>query len=148
MDMHMDGAWDTFWKKTTKWHFHSTLNEVIWHQISSMGKKLPRWHFFTRGWNLKFFCPNDFIWCAMKVPFCDLFQNVYQAPSMCISMWIKVNNRNEKILFVLGSYEYLERLEGKIGEWLFFYVKNNSVLYKYLFLLQVIYHNMKFHSFF
>ena len=36
-----------------------------------------------------------------------------------------------KILFVLGSDEYLERLEGKIRKYLFFYVKileNNSVL--------------------
>ena len=37
---------------------------------------------------------------------------------------------NSKILFVLGSYEYLESLEGKIRKCLFFYVKilqNNSV---------------------
>ena len=35
-----------------------------------------------------------------------------------------------KILYVLGADEYLERLEGKIRKWLFFYVKillNNSV---------------------
>ena len=35
-----------------------------------------------------------------------------------------------KILLVLGADEYLERLEGKIRKWLFFYVKifwNNSV---------------------
>ena len=29
-----------------------------------------------------------------KVPFCDFIQNVSQAPSMCISMWIKVNKWN------------------------------------------------------
>ena len=58
----------------------------------------------------------------MKVPFCDFTQNVSQALSMCISMWIKVNkwnylkipHRNPKILFVLGSYEYFERLKEKL----------------------------------
>ena len=30
--------------------------------------------------------------------------------------------RIQKILFVLGSYEYLERLEGNIRKCLFFYV--------------------------
>jgi hypothetical protein len=63
----------------------------------------------------------------MKVPFCDFIQNVPQA----LSMWIKVKNgiiskiphRNSKILFVLGSYEYIERLIGKIRKCLFFYVK-------------------------
>ena len=43
-------------------------------------------------WN--FFGPNDFIWSAWKVPFYDFIQNVFQAPSMCISMWIKVNKWN------------------------------------------------------
>jgi hypothetical protein len=67
----------------------------------------------------------------MKVPFCDFIQNVSQAPSMCLKQWIKVNewsylknpSQEFKILFVLGSYEYLERLEGKIRKCLFFYVK-------------------------
>ena len=85
-------------------------------------------------WN--FFGPNHLIWCAVKVPFCDFIQNVPQAPSMCISMWIngiisKIPHRNSKILLVLGSYEYLERQEGKIRKFLFFYVKifwNNSVV--------------------
>jgi hypothetical protein len=43
-------------------------------------------------------------------------------------MWIngiisKIPHRNSKIIFVLGFYEYLERLVGKIGKCLFFYVK-------------------------
>ena len=42
----------------------------------------------------KFFGPNDFIWSAWKVPFYDFIQNVFQAPSMCISMWIRVNKWN------------------------------------------------------
>jgi hypothetical protein len=43
----------------------------------------------------------------------------------------KIPHRNSKIIVVLGSYEYLERLEGKIRKCLFLYVeilKNNSVL--------------------
>ena len=37
--------------------------------------------------------------------------------------WNYLKNPSPKILFVLGSYEYLERLEGKIRKCLFFYVK-------------------------
>ena len=43
-----------------------------------------------------------------------------------------IPHRNWKIIFVLGADEYIETLEGKIGECLFFYVKifyNISVLY-------------------
>ena len=42
----------------------------------------------------------------------------------------RIPHRNWKIIFVLGADEYIERLEGKIRECLFFYVKifyNNSV---------------------
>ena len=35
----------------------------------------------------------------------------------------KMHHRIGIILFVLGSYEYLERLEGKIRKCLYFYVK-------------------------
>ena len=50
---------------------------------------------------------------------------------MGISMCIKVNKliisqipqKNSKIIFVLGSYKYLEIVEGKIRKCLFFYVK-------------------------
>ena len=67
----------------------------------------------------------------MKVSFCDLIQNVSQALSMCICMWIKVNKWNYLkntsqefyILYVLGSFEYLERLGGKIRKCLSIYVK-------------------------
>jgi hypothetical protein len=39
--------------------------------------------------------------------------------------WIilRIPHMISKIIFVLGSYEYLERLEGKIRKCLFFYVK-------------------------
>ena len=74
----------------------------------------------------------------MEVPFNDFIQNMSQAPSKCLSVrilrinWIisRIPHRNSKILFVLGSCEYLERLEGKIRKYLLFYVKifcNNSV---------------------
>ena len=62
----------------------------------------------------------------MKVPFCDFIQNMSQAPSMPISMWIKMNKwnylKNPSQEFK-KSYEYLKRLEGKIKKGLFFYVK-------------------------
>ena len=54
---------------------------------------------------------------------------------MCISIQIKVNEWNylknpsqeSKILFVLGSYEYVERLEGKIRKCLFFMLKYSKI---------------------
>ena len=58
---------------------------------------------------------------------------MYQAPSKCLNMWIqmdkldihisKSNHNIEKNLFVLGSYKYLVRLEGKIRKCFFFYVR-------------------------
>ena len=48
-----------------------------------------------------------------------------------VSAAIKIPSRNWKILFVLGSYEFLERLEGKTTEGPFFKGSiwlNNSVL--------------------
>jgi hypothetical protein len=42
----------------------------------------------------------------------------------------RIPQRISKNIFVLGSYEYLKRLEGKVRKCLFFYVKifkNNSV---------------------
>ena len=36
------------------------------------------------------------------------------------------NHGNWKILFVLGSYEYLERLEGKIRDGIFFCVNKSD----------------------
>jgi hypothetical protein len=51
--------------------------------------------------------PNYFIWHAMNSAFSEFIQNMYQAPSMCLFKWIKVDqldfsksNRNiQKILF-------------------------------------------------
>ena len=47
--------------------------------ISHFLVKLPKWHFLTHAWNLKFFGPNDFI---HEVPL---------APSKCLSKWIRVD---------------------------------------------------------
>ena len=58
-----------------------------------MGKKVPSWQFFRKGWDGR----------ALLV-----------RPS-------KSNNSIQKNIFVLGSY--LKRLEGKIRKRLFFYVK-------------------------
>ena len=78
--------------------------------IPAHSKKLPKWHFLTLAWNLKFFGPNAFIWSTMKVPFCDFIQNLSQAPSKCLSKWIKVDkwdyfknpSQELKISFCLG----------------------------------------------
>ena len=83
MDMHVDGAWDKFWKKVTKW---SHLAQ----KISYMGKKVP---LLRMGWDGR---------------------ALLGRPS-------RILHRNWKIIFVLGADEY--RLEGKIRERLFFYVK-------------------------
>ena len=39
----------------------------------------------------KIFGPNAFILSAKKVPFRDFIQNMSQAPSKCLSMWMKVD---------------------------------------------------------
>jgi hypothetical protein len=91
--------------------------------------EIAKWHFLTHAW------PNYFFWSVLKVPSSYFIQNMSQILYKCINMWInwmisKSNHNIWKIIFVLGSYEYLERLEGKIGKCLFFYVKifwNNSV---------------------
>jgi hypothetical protein len=98
MDMHMDGAWGTFWIKSQNGTFIAL--QMKWFgpknfQISSMGKKVPFWQFFRMGWD-----GRALIGRPSRIP-----------------------HRNWKIIFVLGADEYIERLEGKIRECLFFYVK-------------------------
>ena len=64
----------------------------------------------------------------MKVPFIYSIQNMSQAPSMCLSERILRMNWTisripcwiSKNIFVLGSYESLAMLEGKIGNGPFF----------------------------
>ena len=62
--------------------------------ISAFLKNCQNGTFLPMHENQKFFGPNHLIWSAMKVQFCDFIQNVPQAPSMCIPMWIKVNKWN------------------------------------------------------
>ena len=64
-------------------------------QISSTGKKVPFWQFFRMGWDGR---------ARLGRP-------------------SKIPHRNRKIIVVWGADEYIERLEGKIREYLFFYVK-------------------------
>ena len=78
----------------------------------------------------KKFGPNYFVWSALKVPPSDFIQNMSQAPSKCLKQRIKVDKTHHsiwKLLFVLGADEYLERLEGKIRECLFFYIKYSKI---------------------
>ena len=54
------------------------------------------------------------------------------APSKCLSErinWIisTIPNRNSKILFVYGAYEFLTMLEGKTGEGPFFNVRSDRI---------------------
>ena len=98
MDMHMDGAWDTFWIKSQNASSLALQMKSFGpkqFQISSMGKKVPFWQVFRMGWDGR---------------------ALLGRPS-------RIPHRNWKIIFVLGANEYMERLEGKIRECLFFYVK-------------------------
>ena len=93
--------------------------------IPALSEKLPKWHFLTPAWNFKFFGPNVFFWCTVKVSFSDFFPKVSQAPSKCFSKWINwIISRIPRwiwiILFVLSSYEFLAMLEGKIWKCPFF----------------------------
>ena len=68
----------------------------------------------------------------MKSAFSEFIQNMTQAPSMCLFKWInwiisKSDRDIGKILFVLGSYEYLVRLEGKIRDGIFFCVNKSDM---------------------
>ena len=72
----------------------------------------------------KIFGPNYFLWSALKVPPSYFIQNMSQALSKYLKQWInwiisKMHPSIWKILFVLGANEYLERLEGKIRQFLF-----------------------------
>ena len=45
---------------------------------SAILEKLPKWHFWTCAWNLKFFWPKVFFWSIMKVPFRKNIHNMPQ----------------------------------------------------------------------
>ena len=98
MDMHMDGAWGTFWIKSQNGTFIALQMKSFGpkkFQISSTGKKVPFRQFFKMGWD---------------------GLALLGGPS-------RIPHRNWKIIFVLGANEYIERLEGKVIECLFFYFR-------------------------
>ena len=81
--------------------------------------KMAKWHFLTCACNL-IYLPNAFIWSATKVSLPDFIHNMSEAPSKCLSMWIKTDKWDnlkkllegiEKYIFVLALYESLQGLE-------------------------------------
>ena len=89
---------------------------------------LPKWHFWTHAWNSKLFLPKDFFWGIMKVPFTKTFitfsrvrqiQDFGQSKYK-LGLFSKRTHGISKILFNLGSCEFLARLESKIRKCLFF----------------------------
>jgi hypothetical protein len=64
-------------------------------QKSSTGKEVPFWQCFRMGWDGR---------------------ALLGRPS-------RIPHKNLKVIFAFGADEYIERLEGKIRECLFFYVK-------------------------
>ena len=91
MDMHMDGAWDTFWIKSKNGTFIAL-------EIKSFGPKKIKYHPRVKKCHFGNF--SEWAWMALKNPSQEL-----------------------KKYFFLGTDEYIERLEGKIRECLFCYVK-------------------------
>ena len=86
---------------------------------------LPKWHFLTNAWNLKF----EIFWGQMtsfevllkchSLTLSKKCLRLRPAPSKCLSErinWIiwRIPHRISKILFVYSSYEFLAMLEGKI----------------------------------
>ena len=89
MDMHMDGAWDTFWIKLENGTFIALQMKSFGKnkfQISSTVKKVPFWQLLRMGWDGR---------------------ALLGRPS-------RIPRRNCKIIFVLGADKWIERLEGKI----------------------------------
>ena len=88
MDMHMDGAWDTFWIKSQNGTFIALQMKSFGPkkiQIPCTDQKVPFWQYFRQGRDGR----------ALLVQ-----------PSR-IPSWIS------KIIFALGSYGFLAMLEGK-----------------------------------
>ena len=95
-DKHLDGAGQSlkhFLDKIKYWHFHSTSIEVIWPQKFKFHARIKTCHFgnFTERAEIA----------------------VLVRPS-------RIPHRISKIIFVLGFYELLAMLEGKIRETPFF----------------------------
>ena len=91
----MDGARDKFWIKSLNGTFIAL-------QIKSFGPK--KIQISSTG---------------KKVPFWQFFRMGWDGRTLLG----RPSRRNRKIILVLGADEYIEKLEGKIRECLFFYVK-------------------------
>ena len=101
-DKHMDGAGDRFWIKSNYGTFISFQKKSCGpknFQITCRGWKMSFWQFFRMG-------PDG--------------RALLVQPS-------KINRGNRKILFVFYSYEYLERLEGKIRDGICFVLINQII---------------------
>ena len=88
-------------------------------------EKLPQWHFWSHARNSKKkFGQKDLFWSIMKVP-CP--KNILRSVKSRIlgqsKYKLRISSKRthsiSKILFNLGSYEYLASLESKIGKCLF-----------------------------
>ena len=79
----------------------------------------PKWHFWTHAWNLKFFFGQKhsfealWKWQLEKIFItCPRVRQIYAGKSTKKGIFLKSPPGNWKNIFVLGSYESLERLEG------------------------------------
>ena len=53
---------------------------------------LPKWHFWTRAWNLKIFWPKAFFWCIMKMAIRK--SRIYAGKSTKRAFSLKSNDEN------------------------------------------------------
>ena len=77
---------------------------------------------------MKSFVPKEFqIPCTdQKVPFWQFFRQVRDGRALLVHP-SRIPHRISKILIVLGSYEFLAMLEGKIKETQFFKVQSGKI---------------------
>ena len=90
--------------------------------------ELPKWHFLTYACNSKTFGAKSLLLKCFKRAAKWLYAKIVSGSVQMLKQWInwmfsKMHHSIWKILSVLGTNEYLERLEGKIRKCLFFYVK-------------------------
>ena len=57
-----------------KFEFHARVQKCHFGKI----EKLPKWHFWNRAWNSKFFWPKAFFWSIMKMAIRKFFRNMSQ----------------------------------------------------------------------
>ena len=123
-----------------KWHFHNASKEVFWSKkfwISCTGSKVPFWQFFHSAkmallipcmkFKFSFGQKASFeaIWKFHLQKIFITFTRVRQIQDLGQSkdklrLFSKRTHRISKILFNLGSCEFLARLESKIRKCLFF----------------------------